>query len=679
MKSFPATLLFFFSLASLGAAPTPFGTPISPGAATPAVPGTPPAPPAPSAAPPVAPPAAPAPAPVASTSGDYSSGTVERAPDKIFDVNRDSVDLETGTLRWKDKTFSLGDSKVLRARLERYLASPAPNDDVVQHAKILAEIETLLSPQKITRQNFNKNYQRAWDLLFKAGEFESDGENSLTIASQVMKVYRDKQEARKLLISQKQQELERKYQSERTIVRARALERRKDLAANRVIAAAAPRSSAKGGDPAPAPSGGSGGAEHTEGTADLEEHRSELGKMDASIRKTEATRTALEWKSRLEFQSQIVSLLFQRRWQHAGIATAFYRHTFDDSSAQELRVGEKEIKSMFPVSNFSPTLDTVDALARTARSDVATGIKAVRQLYDSGRRYKAFERLQETFFLGEYTQEIMFFDPDKKTVLLELWQDLQLLQKVGDERDLDAVDVQLRKIAAAASDFPAAQVESRVRNARRASNLALFAAKQSAFANDPEKSAQHLERSTKLWPQNPAIEEFTRTLESRADTLSRLVPEFDALHKDRKFREIFKRKEAFGLAVAGDAGRSALLKESLDLTAKIEGAVMQSKILKESGNACMAWDVLEEAHGLDSGDEVLMAARMGLVPMVGDYANRLSRAAAEENSGHYGASLAWYLAAQEKNPSSEIARKALARVGEKLLKAVQDGKGGSAK
>ena len=243
-------LLSLFLLTSAGMAfaqsgVTPFGTPA----------GKPPAA-APSAAapvPPAAPPAPAAPASGGTTAGDYSSGTAERSTDKIFDVNKDSVDLENGTMQWKGKTFNLGNNRVLRARLERYLAAPKQSDDAIQHAKILAEIESLLSPRNITPKNYAQSYQKAWDLLFKAGEYESDAENCLTIASQVMKVHRDKQEARQLVISKNQQDYARKKQSDLTISKAREIEQKKDAAANRSIASRSAGASRKGG------TGGGGG------------------------------------------------------------------------------------------------------------------------------------------------------------------------------------------------------------------------------------------------------------------------------------------------------------------------------------------------------------------------------------------------------------------------------------
>jgi hypothetical protein len=306
-------------------------------------------------------------------------------------------------------------------------------------------------------------------------------------------------------------------------------------------------------------------------------------------------------------------------------------------------------------------------LARAALTDVDAGMKAVSQLYENGNRYKALERLQETFFLGEYCPQIMFFDSEKKTVLSGLWLDMQNLQRVGDERDLIAVEELVKKIKSAADDFPAAQVTSRVNNAKRASNLALFAAKQAAVSGDAPRVEQQLERAAKIWPQNPAIEDFTRLVENRTDVAAQKIPEFDLLLKDGKLREIFKQKEVFALALLQDKERTEKLKAALEKTGKVDTAIMQAKVLKDQGNGYMAWDALQIATEISADDPELGRARMDLAPAVADYTRALANAEKEEKSAHYAASLAWYLAAQDLNVGSELCRQAVKRLSAEML------------
>ena len=92
--------------------------------------------------------------PKATTSGDYKSSTVEGGADRLFDVNSDSVDMENGSMQWKGKTFNLGNSRLMRARFERYLQTPQTSDDVEKYIKILDKIEKILAPNAITPANY---------------------------------------------------------------------------------------------------------------------------------------------------------------------------------------------------------------------------------------------------------------------------------------------------------------------------------------------------------------------------------------------------------------------------------------------------------------------------------------------------------------------------------------------
>jgi len=132
------------------------------------------------------------------TAGDYKSSTAEGGADRIFNVNSDSVDMENGSMQWKGTTMNLGNARAVRARFERFLAAPTDSGDMKRYVAILDQIQLLLSAQSINQENYYRNQQEAFNLLFKAAEFDIDANNSLTIASQVQKVWVMKQEFRQI-------------------------------------------------------------------------------------------------------------------------------------------------------------------------------------------------------------------------------------------------------------------------------------------------------------------------------------------------------------------------------------------------------------------------------------------------------------------------------------------------
>ena len=619
-------------------------------------------------------PAQPAPqtAPAAGTSGNYSSTTTEGLVDRLFDVNSDSVDRENGSLQWKGRTFNLGNSRVMRARLERYLAAPAPEGDLQRYEEIMRQIDRLLSPRVLNQDNATANFQEAWNLLFEAGQFEVDAENCLTIASLVDKTIRIRSESKSLQVDLRQMDALRRHQEAQV--------------ASRISSATSGGSGStggggggrRGGNNAQNAQGGGnrgGGAPRIGGNISATERaaaereaqaRKELERTEKNILQTETEVVMQGLKAKLEFQSQIASFLLQRRFQHAIIANAFYRQIFTGSS-QDMKVGQQQLKEMFPISDFVPTIDSVDMLAREAIKDVETGMQAVTQLYESGERYGAFERIQETFFLGEYDPQVMFFNYEKKQTLMEIWRNLRDLQRMGDERDLAGVEETVNRVKALAEDFPAVQVMSRVNNAMQMSNLAVLSAKQAALVGDMPKAEAQIERATMLWPTNPAIKDFVQQVVNRADLLGQKVPEFDRLYQARNYRDIYNRKEEFAVALLQDQTRAEQLRQVMAAVGEIEARMVNAKVLHSQGNSYMAWDVLEEAARLGVRDPDLANVRMELSAAVANYSKTLADAEKYEKAGNLSASLTEYLAAQDLNQASDFCRQAIQRVGRRLL------------
>ena len=574
--------------------------------------------------------------------GDYRSSTVEGGADRLFNVNSDSIDFENGSMQWKGKTFNLGNTRAMRARFERYLSSPAVGGDVERYNAILVQIEKLLAPNAINESNFYKNQQEAFDLLFKAAEFEMDGNNSLTIATQVSKIWQMRKEFRDLNISKNQLEQLRKAQEAIVVNRVEMIEAAEE------DKNATSKTQTK--------------------LTKTARSQTELGyrvkdeqRTQAEILAKNAEMTALGLKAQVEFQSQMVGFLLARRYHHCMITSAFYRVLFKGAN-QNIRVGAKEVKEFFPVSDFVPTLESIDTLAREAVNDVKVGMSSVEDLINQGELYGAFERLQETYFLGEYEPSVMTFDQAKKRELLLLWRDLRELQRLGDERDLANVEGYVNKVRGRAKDFPGAAILSKVNNAINASNMSILAAKQAALAGNNDKSLAALDQATRIWPQNPGIKEFANQVVSRQDKIGQMVPEFDRLVSEAKWRDIFNKKLEFALALATDKERSESLRKIINRVGELDANIQKASVLASQNNPYMAWDVLVEASKTDSDDLVLAKTRSDIAPLVADYARLLGLAEKLENEGAEAAALAAWIQAQDLNPASPACALAIKRL-----------------
>jgi hypothetical protein len=576
------------------------------------------------------------------TAGDYKSSSAEGGADRIFNVNSDSVDMENGTMQWKGTTMNLGNSRAVRARFERYLASPTDNGDMKRYVAILDQIQFLLSAQSVNQENYYRNQQEAFNLLFKAAEFDIDANNCLTIASQVQKIWVMKQEFRQIEVTKNQLETLRKVQEGIIVNRA-------DIIEEASAANAQNSSKAK-------PLGKS-----STGVTELGYKVKDEARTQAEILAKNAEMTALGLKSKIEFQSQMVSFLMARRYRHSLITSAFYRVLFKGGS-QNIVVGSKEVKEFFPISDFVPTLESFDMLSREAIKDTSKGMQTVDDLVKQGELFGAFERLQETFFLGEFEPVVMSYPQEKKREMLGLWKDLRELQRLGDEHDLGNVEGYVNKVRGRASDFPGAPILSKVTNAMNASNMSLLSAKAAALAGDTAKAEAALERAAKIWPQNPGVKDFANQVVSRQDTLAQKVPEFDRLLSESKWRDIYNKKLEYALALAQDKERSEKLRKVVNRVGELDANIQKASVLASQNNPYLAWDVIVEVYKTESDDLVLAKTRSDIAPLVANYAQLIGHAEKLEKDGAEAAALTAWLSAQDLNPASPACGAAVKRL-----------------
>jgi hypothetical protein len=397
------------------------------------------------------------------------------------------------------------------------------------------------------------------------------------------------------------------------------------------------------------------------GTTELGFRVKDEARTQAEILARNTEMTALGLKAKIEFQSQMVSFLMARRYRHSLITSSFYRVLFKGGS-QNIVVGAKEVKEFFPISDFVPTLESFDMLSREAIKDTSKGMQTVDDLVKQGELYGAFERLQETFFLGEFEPVVMAYPQEKKREMLGLWKDLRELQRLGDERDLGNVEGYVNKVRGRARDFPGAPILSKVANAMNASNMSLLSAKAAALAGENAKAEAALERAAKIWPQNPGVKDFATQVVNRQDSLAQKIPEFDRLFAESKWRDIYNKKLEYALALAQDKERSEKLRKVVNRVGELDANIQKASVLASQNNPYLAWDVIVEVYKTESDDLVLAKTRSDIAPLVANYAQLIGLAEKLEKEGAEAAALTAWLSAQDLNPASPACGAAVKRL-----------------
>lgn len=589
-------------------------------------------------------PAAPQQTAQAPNTGIFESSTAERFADRIFDVKTDSIDTN-GNLRWKGKTFSVGDSRIVRARFERYLSMPANLGDHENYRSILAEIEAQLAANNDNLTLENIKY--AWSRLFDAAEYQIDGDSSLVIANLVYLSWRMRDEYENFKSAENEKERDVKAAKFRAKEKAEFME----YASDKMKRLTSRRARNSQSSP-------------TVGTADLGYRLQDLQRQVAELATAKAMKEAVATKAVWQFQSQILAFILERKFQQAQISAMFYRHIYR-GNAQELQVGREQIKDLVQVSNFTPTADALEMIAIDARKDIADGMAAVETLYDKGDRYAALERLLETFLIGEQDVALAVFSPEKREVLRKIYKDAITIKELADSKDWGGVEEVVNEISKLAADFPSREVLSKVKTAQTASNMALLAAKQAAALGAADDVKKNIEKAALLWPLNPGIQTFNDELLGLTKGISTYVKKFDENVERGNFRDIMDEAPEYGIAFKNDSERAKKLRGIVVKISQIDSLIAQAAEFERQKSPYFAWDILENASRIDSADPVLARAIARLAPEVSDYVKALNRAKDAENKKEFAAALNYYLAAQKIFPASQACRMGIERVAEK--------------
>ncbi|MEM0964646.1 MAG: hypothetical protein AAGJ81_00660 [Verrucomicrobiota bacterium] len=592
-------------------------------------------------------------APVAPGAGSYESDTLVALVDRVFNVESDSIDPEEGTLNWKGRSFQLGQGRIMRARFVRYLNTPVNSMDSRLYLSLMDQIRGRLS--MLNKANGPEDEEdpwrsviSSWKLLFQASDHEVDGQNSLVIANLVYDNWRD----RELFIDQQfQEELEndeRDRLENSVLVETEREERR------RINNLQELENLGEANVPAPSLDGS--------GATVLAQAMKRLTEQEALLAAQGFKLQEIGLKARLKMQSQIVSFLAQRRFQHALILSSFYRTLFK-STAQDLEVGGEQLVAYLPELEMIPTVDSLEFVAIQAIDDVRTGMRSVENAYEQGQMISALERLQETFFLGEYSLEVVLFPEEKKRVLRELYFDLDEARRLVELKDFQALEELIQSISAIAADFPDREAMAAINVAKQGSRLKLLAARGAMIRGDVDQAETLIGEAFEVWPLNPEIETFLTDSVTGADFIS----DFDLDFSAGDYRRIFERREEYLAALSGDSYRGEQLREALEAVQTIDYGVRAAEERRGRGEAFAAWELLKEIETVAGDDRRYHSMLSSVVPTIAEFVSEVDEAERLEAEGNYAAALTKFAAASEYFPASQVVSRGVERLANRML------------
>jgi hypothetical protein len=632
-----------------------------------------------------------------------------KMPWELLSEQLDFADPGEGVMKWKGKTFDITSSRVFRARFERYLNESYAEQDAEDYRRIMNEIQRLLS---IGNGNTNENLDKAFALLFDAAEYDIDGGNSMILANLVYNAWRLRDEVaasrnrvlfleaqrdqQRLKLRRSTESAEKKFEEteerrariERQVgrpirtmgeVRESEAEGREEVApqndSTRTITEQGinareverdsrdtSRSNSTRQIVRPIEAPGMDGMNETRIDA------LNLSETEAKILAQRGHAELAGMNARLQYQSQLVQFMAQRRFLHAMIGADFYRHIFK-SSGQNLEVGKDRIAEIIPDGDYLPTVDSIASIARSAISDVETGISAVLNARRDRQMISALERLQETFFLGEFLIPVQLLDSEIKREFRSLYQEMREAKNLMDLKDYDGVDEVVRSIASRADDFSAREILAATNTQRTLSNLSLNASRQLASAGDATKAQEKMVQAIEYWPLNPAIQAVTQQAVDLGDARVQARMMFDDSYERNEYRRLYDRSTELAVGLSDDPVRSKQLMEIVRNVGLVDTSIAQAQEMVKRGMPYQAWEFLMAAKEMLPDDGPLNREIANLSLRVAPLVSLLDKAQRTEQQGDYFAALVQYMAADEVAPT-RTAREGVERVSAKIMSAL---------
>ena len=575
------------------------------------------------------------------------------APKGFLGADVPALDPGSEVMTWDGKIWNIQDQRVFRARFEKYLnAEEEVGTEAEKYRAQFKEMLDLLSPAKMSKENF----RRAWAILPSASSYEPDAELCNSLDDAIFGVLLAQQEVTKI-----------DDQNRSLAKRKDTLEWNSRFAADSSLLGPAPKN--------PAAAEQWNREQNLKRDMKMQPLLTELGEVNASIAGNRLKKEALRLQAKIEFQVLIAQLFLQRRFEHVLLANRFYRALFGDGDNQ-LRVADdyaanqsaKNKEAFGDLAKLPKTLGQLDALANEAIRDVREGVEAFSFLIEKSELKSASERLSEAFAIGEYLPEIRLLPRSKKREVLEFTRKSNQLLSALEVKDYERAGTLVKELETMSRDFDSSKPMAAIETARTVSALHLAKARAAATSGDRATLETELRTATEIWPRNPALAEVSGAIFTQTDVQQQALNDFERLHAQRNYRQIFEDKVRFIAATALHPEKQEKLKQVLDQVQLAEAALLRAAELVKRGDPAGAWESVERGFSDYPDDPKLNQARAEFTTQAAEFVRSIRTAQEMERKQQLGSGLAWYLRAQQDYPNSEIAQDGIARLASQILK-----------
>ena len=570
------------------------------------------------------------------------------------------LDPASDTLSYNGAKIDVGNNALVRARFEKYLQqNPDDSTEAKRYRKKLNSILKLTQKSSRSRSEVgSETLVQIGNGLYDMNDYEGDGGQAGTLASAIASAlsvqYANRNRDRKN--AQMQKEIDKLVQ------KTNLLTTRNTNRGKRTTASAGKNRAS---------------ANVNTGTSDtfvIAHNTKKIATLEATGVKNDADSIAATELAKINFQSTIVSMLLQRRFDHALIGALVYRHIFRDGDTTLKLNSESEAARLFEGgAGLPPTVNSMATVAGNLRREVDQNMEAVTNMLAQNKLSDATQHLIEAVAVGEYMQSVATFPVEGRRRIAEFWSLRRKALTTLNARDYGALEEIASKMKALDPDFDDSMLTSYCAGRKSQSDLHIRNAAKALKAGDDETFNAEITKAGEIWPKNPNLEKGRQQLEA-LDNQDPVRDEFRTLIGRKEYRTIYNEQDKFEV-VAIDPELKQEYKEAITLIGTIDGMLEQLDVAAKQDSTmgpCMAYEMLLERGEQDARykeDSKYRDALNRFALGAHDFVKALEDGRACEERREYGSALSNYYRALCLYPRSTMAGEGARRVTDIILKA----------
>ena len=561
---------------------------------------------------------------------------------------------QDGTVTINGQTLNMGSFREIEARFNKYLSQPEENtEDAREYQKIFNKIHDVLSMRK-ERLAADNVLRQVVDLLTAASSNPLDGGVSDALCQAIYTAWQAKTNGKNK--GKMMDAMEREI---------RTNTQKMSLMESGVTTSSGSASNQKGGKK------GNSDSNPARDNPRYKYLEKRVVEMQARKLKLETEQVLTVTEAKIVFQSTLVQLFAQRRFDHVSIGCGVYSRLFNDGDTKlRLEKGSDAAKMFGGTLGVPPTVAVLDNLSRELARDSDRHMKAVNNLVDSHHYVDALERLNEALLIGEFMAPVSTFPYEKKQKLYVFKRDVEKLFELMNGKDYEEALTLVEDLKKTSRDFSTGRAESAISAAVFASDAYIAQGQEALAKGDRVKLEECLKKAIEIWPKNPRLLPLRNAMMA-AGQQSHALEDFKRFHKNKNYRRIFDNQHEFAVLVKDDPELQAQFVDDLAKMAVIERALGAARQREAMQDVYGAWEELQQLRLRDQelfvNDQELNSQYLDLTTKASRLVKLLDDAENARNAKEVGSALGKYMEAKKLYLHSRFAKEGIESLLDEVL------------